>query len=197
MNDVRTRRRRVRQVHPEVLTAIRQALLTGASAPQVVRALSEMQRAGKVPAGSIPSERTVSNIAREMRQDESEAWSLVDGTPESVTVVLEVLAEVVGRTEGRVTSLTKEQAALVPLMYAAMAQRFRDWGDARRRWQAYVWTRFYLSWVRSEADARDAALLLAAMQTDDPWPANAWRNIERVNDAMAGWLPPDMREVAR
>jgi hypothetical protein len=196
MAEIRTKRRRVRQVHPTVLQAIHEALLTGASAPQVVRSLSELQMDGRLPAGAIPSERTVSNIAREMRGDDSAGWRLDDGEPETVALLLRVLGEVTRRSGGSVTSLTKAEAHLIPLIHRATAHRFRELPEASRDWQSYVWSRFYIAWVRSDDDARDVALLCATLQSDEAMPASIWlRHIERVNTAMDGWLPSEMREV--
>jgi hypothetical protein len=162
----------------------------------VVLSLSELQRDGKLPAGAIPSERTVSNIAREMRVDDSEGWRLGDGEPETVELVLRVLGEVIRRSAGSVTSLTKAEAHLIPLNHRATAHRFRKLSEAGRDWQAYVWSRFYIAWVRSDDDARDVALLCATLQSEENVPARTWLlHIERVNTAMDGWLPSEMREV--
>ena len=87
-----TRCRRVRQVSPAVLQAIHEGLLTGASAPQVMRSLRDRR---DLPEDQIPSERTISNIARDMRSDDSGAWQLTDAEPGSVNLVLRVLGEVV------------------------------------------------------------------------------------------------------
>lgn len=198
MSEVRTKRRRVRQVPTDVLRAIREELLTGASAPEVVRALSRRQANGEFELGSIPSDRTVSNIAREMRLDDSSVWQISDGSPDTVGFVLRVLVEVVRRTKGRVASLTQAEAALLPVMNKVMEPRWTKLPSSdARAWQAYVWTRFYLSWVRSEADARDATLLFAGMQEDGPWPITRLLEIERVSKAAAGWLPADLVEAKR
>ena len=66
-----------------------------------------------------------------------------------------------------------------------------------KAWEAYRWSRFYLSWVRSDQDAQDLALLLAAMQSSGPWPITRWTQIERALKAAEGWLPPELLEVNR
>lgn len=197
MAKVRTTRRRVRQVPTDVLRAIHQELLTGASAPEVVRSLERRVAKGEFPADAIPSERTVSNIAREARSNtESGIWSMSDGDPATVGLVLRVLGEVVRRTEGRVAALTVAEAALLPVIHRAMEPRWTKLPtDAARAWQAYVWTRFYLSWVRSEQDAHDVALMFAALQTDGRWPITRLAQIDRVLIAAHGWLPPELIEV--
>jgi hypothetical protein len=195
---MRIKRRRVRNVRPEVLRAIHQELLTGSSSPQVYRALEDLQHEGSLPQGSIPSERTISNIAKEMRTDASGAWTLADADARTVALVLHVLAEVARRTEGRITSLTRAEAALIPVMYRATSGWLRKLSPSGRFWQSYVGTRFYLSWVRTDRDAHDATLLYAALLSKGKWPPQTWlRHIERVNDAMGGWLPPELSEVER
>jgi hypothetical protein len=94
-----------------------------------------------------------------------------------------------------------DEAALIPTLHRALAPRLTKLGEGARAWQAYVWTRFYLSWVRDEHDAEDFALLLTFMQDHGKWPvtayARAWPRAERVLDAATGWLPPDLLEVAK
>lgn len=198
MTENRIRRRRVRNLRPEVLRAIHHELLTGASAPQVWLALDARMDEGKLPQGSVPSERTISGIAREIRSQDSAVWAVTDGDHASSGVVLTVLAEVVRRTGGRVTSLTKQQAALVPVVYEAFADWLASVPDTHA-WQSYVWTRFYQSWVRTEDDAQDAALFLAFVRSKGKWPApawlRAWPRVERVQIAAAGWLPEDLSEA--
>ncbi|MBA3688117.1 MAG: hypothetical protein H0W81_04745 [Chloroflexi bacterium] len=193
-------RRRVRKVHPDVLRAIHQDLLTGASAPDVVEALSQRQLRGELPDHAIPSARTVSNIAREMRTDDSGEWTMNDAEPATVNLVLRILQAVVQSTEGRIASLTKRQARLLPVIHAAVEGRFT-------LYQTYLWARFYIAWVRTEQDARDVALAFATMTggkwpitelSDGPrglWPALTLPAVERVLNAAEGWLLPEMLEV--
>jgi hypothetical protein len=102
----------------------------------------------------------------------------------------------VRRTEGDVTSLTKAEARVIPVIYRAMQPRWTKLrSDAARAWQCYVWARFYLSWVSSDRDEQDFALLMAALQSDGKWPVTAWARIERPLKAVAGWLPPELIEV--
>jgi hypothetical protein len=188
-----TKRRRVRQVPPDVLRAIREGLAEGASAPEVHKAL--VRRQGEFPADSLPSVRTISNIARDDRPAESPLWTVVDADPASVVLVLRVLGEVVRRTEGRVQALTQAEAGLLPTVYAAMEARWTKLPtDAAREWQAYNWTRFYLSWVRSEQDKQDAALAFAAIQTNGRWPLPRLAQVNRVLDAARAWLPRELTE---
>jgi hypothetical protein len=112
-------------------------------------------------------------------------------------VVLEVLAEVVRRTEGRVTTLTKAQADLIPIFHAAFEDWLRKLPPAGRAWQAYVWSRFYLSWVRSEQDELDFAVFLASVRSKGRWPLSSrFRQIDRVNTAATGWLPEEFRRTS-
>jgi hypothetical protein len=163
----------------------------------VYRALQRRADRKQFPHDNIPSERTISNIAREVRStDESGAWRITDADPATVRTVLNVLAEVVRRTEGRITSLTREEAALIPTVRRAMSARWTKLPEPGRRWQTYVWTRFYLAWVQSERDAEDVALFFAFLQENGKIPLPIWaRRIERVNAAAAGWLPAELTEV--
>ena len=197
MSNIRTKRRRVRQTSPEVLKAIHDAAIAGASAPEIVRALTRRQKAGEFGDTPIPSERTVSNVAREVAPDDSGPWGISDADPATISLVLEVLAEVVRRTEGDVAALTRRQARLIPVVYRAMEPRWTKLPDGARAWQSYVWTRFCLSWSRSERDEQEIALLMAAMQSDGKWPLPAWQPIERVSAAATGWLPSELVEVNR
>ena len=124
MTNIRTKRRRVRQTSPAILRAIREELLTGASAPEVFRALRKREEEGEFGDDLVPSDRTISNIAREGARDVSGTWGLADGDTATVGLVLGVLAEVVRRTEGDVTSLTKQEARLIPIIDAAMQPRW-------------------------------------------------------------------------
>jgi hypothetical protein len=83
--------------------------------------------------------------------------------------------------------LTKAEAKLIPAVYSATARRFG-------LWHVYVFARFYLTWVRSERDAQDVVTFLAAYQEDDRYPITAMPSIERVTNALAGWLPPEVNE---
>jgi hypothetical protein len=196
MSEIRTKRRRVRQAPPDILRAINEELLTGASAPEVVKALYRLADDGKLPHDGIPSERTVSNMARDLRtSDRSGVWRVTDASPADATTVLEVLAEVVRRTEGRITSLTQAEGALIPTIRRVMAARWTKLPEPGRRWQSYVWTRFYLAWVETDRDAADVALTFAFLQVDGEIPASTWFRIERVNTAVSGWLPEELRAV--
>jgi hypothetical protein len=199
MTGVRTKRRRVRNIRPEVLQALREGLISGASAPQVHAALLE-----RFPAAMVPSDRTISNIAREIQRDDAEGpWRLEDADPDAVATVLAVLREVATRTEGRVTSLSQSEARLIPTMYRALDASQGRWEakaggvpiERTRDWHTYVWTRFYLSWVRSAEDEQDFALLLAVLQREGRYPLPIWSRVERVNDALNGWLPSDITEM--
>ena len=152
----------------------------------------------------MPSLRTISNIAREMRTDDADAepWRIADADPRTVALVLRVLAEVTRRTGGRVATLTRAEAGLVPVIHAAMEARWSRAPEDGQAWQTYVWTRFYLSWVRTDQDERDVALLFAALQ-GGKWPVTQWFQINRVLDAAracsmqraSGWLPAELMEV--
>jgi len=193
MSAARTKRRRVRNTPPNVLEAIHQALLTGASAPEVARALEGRD---DLPADSIPSVRTISNIARDMDgADDGEAWRVDAADPATVALVLSVLMEVVRRTEGRVGSLTRAQASVIPVIHAAMQPHWSKLPARGQAWQTYVLARFYLSWVRTDQDAQDAALFLAAPQGPGKWPMNRWMQVDRVIRAAAGWLPIDVVKI--
>lgn len=183
--ETRTIRRRVRSVRPDVLQAIREMLLTGSSAPQVYAALSD-----RFPADSLPSDRTISNIAREMRTDDSGEWSVDDTDPATVGAVLRVLLDVVRRSRGGVTRLTRAEARLVPIMLAALAESAHP--PKAIEWHAYLWARFYLTWVRRPEDGAAVTLLLAAMSSDGRLPMTSWPAIEHANAALNGWLPVEL-----
>jgi len=197
MSAMRTKRRRVRNIPPDVLRAIHQELLTGASARQVYRAISNNK---DLDADAIPSERTIVNIAREARPpDESGLWKVRDADPSTVEIVLSVLREAAYRTDGRVTSLTRTEARVIPVIWRAMAPlRMKRDPDESHAWRTYVWTRAYLSWARHDEDEEDFALVLAMLD------AVAWRRppatqqaIDRVLGVLNGWLPPEVSEESK
>ena len=160
----------------------------------MANALSERQRDGEL-AGEIPSVRTISNIRREMPHD-GDKWRLQDADPATVDVVLRTLHEVCIRSEGRVTSLTRAEAHLIPIIDKALAPRWAKLPGAGRAWQAYVWTRFYLTWVKFDQDEEDVALLFASMHTGGGrTPINAAFQIRRAYNAAIGWLPPELVEI--
>ena len=55
--------------------------------------------------------------------------------------------------------------------------------------------RFYLSWARAAQDEEDLAVFFASMQEEGQVADTAWPRIERVNQAIAGWLPDDLKEM--
>lgn len=186
---VRSKRRRTRRLDPAVLRAIREAVMTGASAPAVRATLEAMRDREQLPTDVyLPSDRTISSIAREMQRDESGPWSPEDADPTTVQLLLQALHIVIVQTEGRVAGFTKREAQLLPVFHAAAHPRYSPW-------QAYLWTRWYLSWVRSAQDAQDVMLTLAALQESGRWPITRWPAIERVFASVSGWLPPEMLEV--
>jgi head-tail adaptor len=137
MTVLRTKRRRVRNVRPDVLRAIHDDLLTGASAKQVHAALKERYERGELSAGAeIPSERTIVNIARDIQRDDSPAWRIENAQPAEVWPVLDTFLEVYQRSAGRVTSLTETEARLVANVRAA--------NPKLGPWQAFSWARWYL-----------------------------------------------------
>ena len=116
--------------------------------------------------------------------------------------MLNVLAEAFKKTEGRIQSLTKQEAALIPIVYSATARRFD-------LWQVYVFTRFYLTWAQSDRDEQDVVTFLAAFHEKGrypitawpadrrgSWPLLEWPRIERVYQAIE-WQDPEMRFMAR
>jgi hypothetical protein len=185
------RRRRVRVIHPDLLRVIREDLATGASAPAVSKALQERMERDDLDY-RMPSERTIRNIAREMARDDSGEWRLDDADPATVHLVLRILRVVVTHTGGRVSGFTKREAQLLPVIYQAANFEGKPRYSA---WQTYLWVRFYLSWAVREQDAGDVVLALAALAESGPWPITHKARIDRVFNAVAGWLPPELSEV--
>ena len=145
---------------------------------------------GRLPEDAhIPSERTISNIARDMRPEDVGQWRMRDADSATVGLVLRTLHEVCHRTEGRVTSLTRAEAQVIPAISAALDPRSSKLGAADSAWQTYTWTRFYLSWVRSDQDEEDVALLFASMHTGGgETPITAVDRIDRAYNAAIEWL---------
>jgi hypothetical protein len=137
MTVLRTKRRRVRNVRPEVLRAIHDDLLTGASARQVREALEQRYQQGELPTDEIPSERTIVNIRRDLEPDDSPTWQLEDAMPGEAWPVLETLFEVDRRSNGRVRTLTQLEARLIA--------NVRTVNPRLGPWQAYSWVRWYLA----------------------------------------------------
>jgi hypothetical protein len=173
-----------------VLRAIHADLATGASAGKVLQALSQRQARGELPAHAIPSARTISNIASEMRRDDSGPWTLDDADSATVRLLLRALRVIVPHTGGRIQGFTRREARLFPVIYRATKPRYSAW-------QVFLWTRWYLSWVQTEQDAQDVMLALAALTDSGAWPITQWPRIERVFKAVVGWLPPEALEVSR
>jgi hypothetical protein len=140
-------RRRVRQQHPAVLRRIKEAVIEGASAPMIERELQELQMHGKLPADApIPSTRTIVNIARDLRRDESEPWTLEDSPPSEAALVLRVLSAAARKTRGRVSFLTKREAH-VAAIYLAVRPGIEGGPPIASAWRAYVSAREYLSLI--------------------------------------------------
>ena len=157
------------------MTAIRDELDTGASAGGVLDKLSLRQISGELRDKEgepldLPSVRTIQSIARELARDDSGAWQLTDSSPSDVPLVLRVLASVIERSEGRIQTLTKREAELVPSLSHAGEGRLTPWVVFRL-------ARFYIQWVAREPD-RDLVTYLAFIAN----PARLRRNIAK------GWI---------
>lgn len=168
-------RRKSRYWHPAVLTAMRDGLDTGASASRVLDQLSIRQAGGELldEGGKplpLPSTRTVQDIARDWKRDDSGEWQLTDSLASDVPVVLRVLASVIERSEGRIQALTKREAQLVPSINNAGGGRLTPWIIFRL-------ARYYIHWVAHEPD-QDLVTYLAFI-TD---PERLRRNVAR------GWI---------
>lgn len=168
-------RRKPRHWAPDVLNALRDELATGASARRVLDKLELLQVQGELHDENgqpldLPSIRTVQSIAREQMRDDSGEWQLTDSSPGDVGLVLRVLASVIERSEGRIQTLTKREAELIPSIYHAGAGRLTPW-------VVFLLARFYLQWVAREPD-HDLVTYLAFVAD----PVRLRRNIAR------GWI---------
>jgi hypothetical protein len=188
-------RRRTRKIRPDVMRAIHEGLLEHSSPAQV---RSDLLGRRRLPEAVVPSVRTISDIAREMRGDDSGVWRLEDTDALSAKLMMRMLNAIVRGTEGRITSFTRREAQLLPVVFRAGRPRYSYW-------QSYIWTRFYLSWVRNEQDAQDVLLALAAPPENSlditsgtgndkhvihkrgSWPLTLQARLHRVFDALATW----------
>lgn len=158
-------RRKSRHWHPDVMTAIHDELLTGASASGVLDKLYSRQGLGEFRDKdgvelSLPSTRTIQDIAKSWARDASGTWQLTDSGSDDVPIILDVLAAVIERSEGRIHSLTKNEAQLIPSLVKAGRDRLTPW-------VAYRLARFYLYWTARESDDRELVTYLAFLADPD------------------------------
>ena len=186
-------RRKARHWHPEVMSAIREAVLTGASAAGVLDSLEQLQMDGGLQDRTgeplpLPSVRTIQDIARPWKRDDSGRWQLTDSSPADVRGVLDVLAAVIERSRGRVQSLTKTEAQLIPLMLQAT-------GTQLRPWDAFLLVRFYMYWRGRESGDQDLVPWLAFAGDQERMRrnvANGWLRRRDLSTELIGWLPNEL-----
>lgn len=102
-------RRTKRRLSRKVLDKIEELANDGYAATQV---LIELQKDRNLKGEYLPPLRTLQRIIRDdiIPQDPSGPWSLADSEGIDAPAILEVLAEVISHTEGRVKSVTRNEA---------------------------------------------------------------------------------------
>ena len=186
-------RRKARHWHPEVMSALQDAVVTGASAAGVLDSLQQMQLDGGLRDRNseplpLPSVRTIQDIARPWKRDDSGRWQLTDSSPADVRGVLDVLAAVIERSHGRIQSLTKTEAQLVPLLMQAT-------GMGMPPWDVYLLVRFYMYWMGREASDQDLVPLFAFVGDQERMRrsvANGWLRRRDLMPELVGWLPREL-----
>lgn len=155
-------RRRARTFAPEMLSAVREALATGASAREVVQAIARQQAAGGLDGLAAPSESTVKNIARDMPRDAT-TWTLEDSADSiQAGLILRVLSAVQRKSHGRVRHLTTREARIAAVILGLYGRTDEDLA-----WRAYVRAREYLAAMHRKDDHAAIHLsLFDAVQLD-------------------------------
>ena len=168
----KNRRRAYRRVEREVRAEIeRQARLPEPPPATEIRTVLELNEDF---ADRVPPLRTIQAIARAASViDESEPWRFEDGLGVSASLILDVLAEVVERTDGRRRHLTRGEVAWVV--------RIRRARPDLQPWTAYLLARELMSGKGGEK----AKMFLAFA----PWRSDLAR--ARYEEAIAsGWVDP-------
>ena len=133
----------------------------------VIEAIEEMANVEQLSAAKIhvrleqvfgdrapKSVRTTQSIVADLRgKDDSEPWALLDAEPATVRLVLDVLAAVVGHTEGRRAHLTRKEVDLIVAVDAA--------AHDLDPWDKYRLARAYLLRRTRNAATSDLDLMLA------------------------------------
>lgn len=163
-------RRRSRTFAPEMLSAVREHLVSGASAREVVQAIARSQAKGALEGLAVPSESTVKNMAREMPRDD-DTWTLEDSADSvQAGLILRVLSAVQRKSHGRVRHLTKREARI-----AAVILGLYDQPTETAAWRAYVRAREYMAAMyRGEDPAALHLGLFDAVQLDEATADSAW-----------------------
>lgn len=134
------RRRRSRTFAPEMLSAVREALATGASPREVEQSIARRQANDELDGMAVPSVRTIVNIARELPRDE-DTWSLEDSADSiQAGLILRVLSAVQRKSHGRVRHLSKREARI-----AAVILGLHERPNEELAWRAYVRAHEYLA----------------------------------------------------
>ena len=158
------KRRRGRNVDPDVMAQIEALWLEEWSPSQTLAALERDERFAD---RSLPSLRSVSRIFTEDLgpRDPSGAWRFTDATTEAADVVLEVLMVVIERTSGRVNQLTNDEAKWILKLHRV--------APLLSPWMVYATTRAYLVRQAREATTEDLDAFVAAFSAtgwSDPLP---------------------------
>ena len=182
-------RRKARHWHPDVMSAIQEAVVTGASAAGVLDRLERLQLEGRLQSRNgeplpLPSVRTIQDIARPWKRDDSGRWQLPDSTAADVRVVLDVLGAAIERSEGRIQSLTKNEARLIPLISKAAS-------DLLPPWDLFLLVRFYAYWTARESSDEDLIPLLAFVGDQDRlrrYISSGWVRGNDLSSELIRWL---------
>lgn len=156
------RRRRASYLDRDVLAAISELALKGASAAQIRRKLETNQAF----AGRLPSDRTIYRIVKEHRPpDTSGRWSPTDDDPQDAALVLDVLQFAIRFTDGFTRWFTNAEADQIA--------RLRGMRPDMPAFEAFLVARLYL--IRracgEPCDDLDAYLVFAPWRNADAWAA--------------------------
>lgn len=159
-----------RRIGRDIQQYIEGGTLTGWTPPEIREALRGIPQFN----GRVPTLRTVQRIAKEfVPSDESGPWTFNEADPDDAALVLPVLAEVIERTKGHRTEMTRAVAEKVA--------RIRRVAPDLHLWVAYSLAVAYLAKEGTKTDDLDAFLAFA------PWRGD--ENMKRHQHAVQeGWV---------
>jgi hypothetical protein len=174
------RRKGVRDMDGDVQAEIQNLALAGWGATQIGKHLDAQEQF----LGRVPPLRTIQRMVADVQtRDSSGAWRVPEADPTEVRLLLDTLAAVIERSQGRITGLTKAEAGLVVRIHQA----------APELELINVWL---LARVYRGREARDEPTAdLDAMLAFAPWKGDqeGWRYSQA---RMQDWIPQPPVAVA-
>jgi hypothetical protein len=158
-----------RRLAPELIAAIQEQTAKGAG-PAAALAWIEKTYPARL---DLPDLRTVQRYVRQFRYgDAGDPWTLPSTECDGSAVVLAVLGEVIRRTEGRVTQITKGLASWIRSVQGAAPDL--------DLWSTYLMARLYLNRAEQGVPATDLDHYLAL----SPWRSQ--NDLSAYERAVAG-----------